>query len=254
MSKSFTMGFVVSGMLAIVVGFGAASWQEKDNQQDRYQKEVVDATADEVTEAAARQNSHRSAFNGFRSDASEQTISELVTPYRGQKIVVGVNVMTRRMTEFNGSETAESYFGEFSRQSDVVIRGQVASKISQITEDGKFVFTDYSVSVMEIFKNREMAPLSKGSIIGVTCPGGKVLIDSVIVKAGGNSIATLPPNRELVLFLKFDPTSQEYKLTRYNGAFEIEAESVRSLAGRFPPNLLGTKTSFLSTTRQVSNQ
>ena len=253
MSKSFMTGFVVSGMLAIVVGFGAASWQQKDNQQDHYQKELVDATPDEVTEAA-RQNPHRSAFNGFRSDPSEQTISELVTPYRGQRIVLGLNVMTSRMTEFNGSETAESYFGEFSRQSDVVIRGQVASKISQITEDGKFVFTVYSVSVMEIFKNREMAPVSTGSNIGVACPGGKVLIDSVIVKAGGNSIATLPPNRDLVLFLKFDPASQEYKLTRYNGAFEIEAESVRSLAGRFPPNLLGTKGLFLSTTRRVSKQ
>ncbi|HXU39982.1 MAG TPA: hypothetical protein VN937_26750 [Blastocatellia bacterium] len=253
MSKSFMTGFVVSGMLAIVVGFGAASWQQKDNQLDRYQKELVDATPDEVTEAA-RQNPNRSAFNGFRSDASEQTISELVTPYRGQRIVLGLNVMTRRMTEFNGSETAESYVGEFSRQSDVVIRGQVASKISQVTEDGKFVFTVYSVSVMEIFKNREMEPVSTGSIIGVTCPGGKVLIDSVIVKAGGNSIATLPPNRELVLFLKFDPASQEYKLTRYNGAFEIEGESVKSLAGRFPPNLLGTKGSFLSTTRRVSKQ
>ena len=157
MSKSFIIGFIV-GVLLLVVASVGASWHQKGAEEEKYQRELAETTPIELADSTARQSTHRNIFNGFRSDESEPTIHELVSPYKGQKIVCGLSVMARRMQEFTGSETPESYFAEFARESDAVVRGKVVSKVSQITEDEKFIYTDYSVLVTEIFKNNATTP------------------------------------------------------------------------------------------------
>lgn len=251
MSKSVALGFMI-GIVLLAVSV-SASWQLKTTGQEEYIREMADATPAEVADSAARQSTHRQIYNGFRSGENEPTLPELLATIGGQRIVYRLVVMARRMREFMGSETPDTYFAEFARESDAVIRGTVKNKISQITEDEKFIFTDYGVLVTEVFKNNTASPLVNGSTITLTCPGGKILISDIIVKAGGNSMASLSVNNDVVLFLKFSPGIGVYKLARYTGSFELGMTSIRPLAGQFPPNLLQDRVSFLKLLRQVSN-
>jgi hypothetical protein len=111
------------------------------------------------------------------------------------------------------------------------------------------------VLVIEVIKNNVTAPFAPNTKITVACPGGKVLIDHVIVEADGNSIASLPVNNsDIVLFLTFIPEARTYKLTRYNGGFALNGESVRPLAGSFPPDFLKDEDSFLNRVKMVSQK
>ena len=146
-----------------------------------------------------------------------------------------------------------NYFQMLTTESDLVIRGRALDRNSQITADGMFLFSDYHVAVTEVFKNNSAESVAAGNTINVALPGGKVLIDSVIVKAEGNSIAVLPVNdAEVVLFLKYVPETGDYKLSRYNGSFELNGTSVRALAGRFPADFLKDEAFFLKTLRTAS--
>src|SRR6185437_15320505 len=99
-----------------------------------------------------------------------------------------------------------------ARESDAIVRGRATSKTSQITEDDSFLFTDYDVVVSEVFKDNTAAPIGTGKTITVTCVGGKIVVDNVIIKAGGNAVALLSVNaQDVLLFLKSVPEAEGYQ-------------------------------------------
>src|SRR4030095_8442698 len=125
-----------------------------------------------------------------------------------------------------------------------------------ITEDDSFLFTDYDVVVAEVFENNTNTILNAGTTITVTSPGGKIVLDGVVVKAGGNGEAKFPVNaQEVLLFLKYIPETDGFKLARYNGGFELNGTFVRPLAGIFPikPRFFENHHSFLRTIKAVSS-
>jgi hypothetical protein len=158
--------------------------------------------------------------------------------------------------EVGKPETAESYFGKLAERSDAVVRGRVTRKVSHLTEDDAFLFTDYDFVVTEVLKNNVMVPLYTGATITVTRPGGKILLDGVIVKATDDCFAPLPVgNHNLVLFLKFVPETGAYQATGDTGTFEVDGETLRPLTEvPFPPGVLRDGDSFLRTTRAVSTK
>ena len=110
--------------------------------------------------------------------------------------------------------------------------------------------------IIEVFKNNAAAPIDAGKTIVVTRPGGKVLVDGVVVKATDAALAALPVNtNDVVVFLQFIPETGAYKTTRATGAFELEGLTVRPLTGiPFPPGVIRDSDSFLETIRAVSNK
>ena len=86
--------------------------------------------------------------------------------------------------------------------------------------------------------------------------GGKIVVDDVIIKPGGNGVALLPVNaQDVLLFLKFAPETEGYKLAN-NGAFELNGMSARPLAGlfNFDPGFFKDESSFLKTIKDLSNK
>jgi hypothetical protein len=90
----------------------------------------------------------------------------------------------------------------------------------------------------------------------VTRPGGKVLLNGVIVKALDMRFEPLPINTyEVVLFLQYIPETGAYKTTQDTGSFELDGLLLRPLTkSNFPPGVLQNKDSFLQTVRDISNQ
>lgn len=257
MSKAFISGLAIGLALLIVVGVGA-SLRQKNAEQERqrvelaeYQAELADATPVEVGILSATQRIHSDLYKHYKTANDDKTISEFLdAAKRSTKIVkldslVGVGPLMQ-------ADKPERFFGELADSSDAIIRGRVTKKVSHVTQDDAFVFTDYDVVITEVLKDNVAAPL--GAAITVTYPGGKVLLDGVIVKARDHLFEPLPLNREVVLFLQSVKGTGSYKPIRYSGCFELDGVTLKALTGKeLPPGVLHGE-SFLQTVRAVSNK
>lgn len=259
MSKAFIFGFV-AGAVLLIVGASASSrfqqktakQQEKDAEQKRYMTEIVDATPVQLGVLTNQQRIHSKPYSAYLQITRGKTMSDLAAKAEGKHKVVGMHIGPGLMHEETDPETPENYFGKLANEMDAIIRGRVTKKTSQIAEGDSFIFTDYDVLIEEVLKNNIAAPIEAGAMITVNRPGGKVVLNGVIVKATDAAFEPLPLTNEVILFLKFIPEAGTYQ-TQAIGSFELDSSSVRPLTGdHFPPGVLQNKDSFLQTLRAVS--
>lgn len=255
MSKAYVYGFVAGLLLLIVAGVIGFQAQRKDPEEEAYRAEVVDATPAQIGVLTAKQRIHSNFFTRYQQ-VRDRTISETVARAKGKTRLVEIIIFLGLGPALIEPETPENYFGELADTSSTVIRGRVIDKVSHITEDGAFVLTDYSVTVTEVLKNNALAHLDSGATISVIHPGGKVVLDGIIVKANDQAFTPLPiNNHEVVLFLQYIPETESYRLTRNTGSFELDGPVLRPLTkDKFPPGVLQEANLFLQTTRAVSKQ
>jgi hypothetical protein len=266
MSKSYILGIVV-GIILLTVGGAAGSKLRPKLQQgvsgsnlqqideeEKYKAEIGDATPVELGVLTNKQRIHSKLYTYYLEMRRGRTISGLVASVKGKSKIVKTTVFVP-LVEMPEPEPPEKFFGKHADTSDAIVRGVVTTKISQITEDDSFVFTDYDVVVTEVLKNKATAPIETGATINVTRPGGKVLLDGIIVKATDQLFAPFSLGREVILFLKFVPESGTYKATDATGCFEIDGLSLRPLTDlHFPSGVLHDKDSFLQTLRVVTKE
>jgi hypothetical protein len=252
--------WLLAGLALVVVGVVGASRLKQEEPEQHYRAELVDATPVQQGQMTDKQRIHGRLYSNYNRRMFKP-ISEFVaqgnTAKRKDRIL-GVDLligMVSLPTEPE-SETPNVYFGGLARSSDAVVRGAVLSKVSQITEDDWFVFTDYDFEVREVLKNTSKASLESGSAITVTRPGGKIVEDGVIIKVTDQAFAPLPMNRDIVLFLRLVEETGAYRATSDTGAFELGRSSVRALTGEhFPPGVLDNDVdSFLVTLRNITNR
>lgn len=261
MSKAFVFGFAIGLTLFAVIGVGA-SRRQRDVQRDaeekarqelaQYNAEIVDATPVQMAVRTERERIHGKLYR--YQYLTNKTISELLASPPSR--ILGIDLLIGQGQVLTESRSPESYFGELVRASDVVIRGKVTKKASQITEDGAFIFTDYDVSVMEILKDNSASPLAPGSTITVTRPGGKVVVEGIIVKARDRYFGPLPlSDHPVLLFLRYIPETAAYKAINSFGAFEVDGSSIRPLTEEpLPPGILRNGVSPLQTVRAISSR
>lgn len=261
MSKSFIFGFIVGLALLAVAGVGASKLQSKeaqriDAEEKAYQAEIVDATPVQLGILTQQQRIHSNFYTHYLQRSAGRTISDLIEQAKGKSRIVSTIALVGLTEALTELETPEKYFGALVQKSDAVIRGRVTKKVPQITVDGSFVFTDYDVVITEALKRNKIAPFDVGTTIIVTRPGGKVLIDGVIVKAIDMCFESLPVNaNEVVLFLQYIPETGAYKTTQDTGSFELDGSLLRPLTkSAYPPGVLQDKDSFLQTVRAASNR
>ena len=272
MSKSFVYGFIV-GIVLLIVEVGAGSQIPRDNSKETeaqieemrlFEREVIDATPTQLGVLTARQRSHSKLYSVYKDQISRlfsvheegtrKTISDFIA--HPESKVLGVNLGIGLGPKLKESQTPEEYFGKLAYASDAVIRGRVVQKISQITEDDTFIFTDYDVEVIEVFKDNATPLLATGRSIIVTRPGGKVVVDGIIVEILDEHFLPLPvDNKAVILFLNYVPETGAYQATRDTGSFQLDGETLRPLTGyHFPPGVLRDSNSFLRTVRAIQNK
>jgi len=261
MSKPFVLGFVIGLALLVVAGVGASRLHQKDAEDVKhraelaeYQAELSDAAPVQLGVLSQKERIHSTLYTHYRERNNNRRISELIEPARGTHKIVGIDFLIGLSPLLTESQTPESFLGELARESDAIIRGKVTNRVSRITEDEGFIFTEYDILVTEVLKNNVAARLNVGSTIDVTRPGGKVLLDGVIVKARDHYFAALPVNgHEILLFLQFIKETGAYKATRYSGSFELNGSTVTPLtADELPPGVIRDANSLLQTARIVS--
>lgn len=260
MSKSFVLGFIVGTTLLIVAGVGASKLQDKnaklkEEDEKQYQIEVVDATPVQSDSLTEQQRIHSRIFAHYKEMrsglADYHKISDFFAHPKGK--VMGT-IITVGFGPVPEPKTPEEYLSELTQTSDAVIKGTIIRKVSQITEDDSFIFTDYDIVVTEIIKNNATVPLELGKPIIVTRPGGKITKNGILVKVDDEKFLPLPLNHNVLLFLSFIPETGAYKTTEATGSFELNGSSVRPLTGVHLPFEPQDEYSFLQTARLVSNK
>jgi hypothetical protein len=263
MTKPFVLGFILGIALLIVAGVGASRLQRRDAtrvnadaEEKEYQAKIADATPVQFGVLTAKQSVHSKFYSHYLEGRGGKTISGLVAQAKGRSKIASTIAFVGHGEVLTEPETPYVYFGALAHASDVVIRGKVTKKTSQITENDGFIFSDYDVVITEILKNNVTAPIDTGATITVTRPGGTVLLDGIIVEAEDRSCEPLPfNNHDVVLFLRFIPETGAYKSTQDTGSFEIDGSVLRPLTGvAFPPGVIRDKDSFLQTVRAISNR
>jgi hypothetical protein len=259
MSKSFIYGFIV-GIVLLIIGVSAGSQIQQDNSKETeaqrelrlFEKEVVDATPTQLGLLTERQQSHSKLYSVYK-ERIRKRISEFIAHPEGKVLAVDFEIGLGPTPRSMKSETPEEYFGKLANESDAIIRGRVIQKVSQITEDDTFIFTDYDVEVMEVFKDNAASPLATGRNIAVTRPGGKIVVDEIIMQVTDHLFLPLPvSNKNVILFLNYIPETGAYQATRDTGSFQLDGETLRPLTElHFPPGVLRDSNSFLKILRRA---
>ena len=111
---------------------------------------------------------------------------------------------------------------------DAVIVGTITGKVSQLTEEQNFVFTDYDVSVEEVIKNNTQAPLQANSSITSTRGGGTIEWNGRVFRVRREDFDTPAIGQRYIMFLRFIPATGAY-LMYGDGTFQISDQTITAL-------------------------
>jgi hypothetical protein len=136
--------------------------------------------------------------------------------------------------------TVASFLRQMSCEADAIVIGRMGTKTSQLTEDGKFTFSDYHMHVLEILKNNAAAPIAVNSDIELTRPGGAIRLNGRVIRVTDSSFPHLEANLQYLLFLKFNSETGSYKAFRSGGDYEVVGDRFSPLVvQRLPAELRG---------------
>ncbi|HEX8000511.1 MAG TPA: hypothetical protein VF528_19165 [Pyrinomonadaceae bacterium] len=234
--------FVGLALILILLSIGAAQITFSARpQQSEFQRSINQKTgkATSVQEGVMteKQKKHSKIFRGFESYTQGKKLRDLTSETWDVYLVVPVgNVITPR--SFNLTE----FLRNMSCEADAVVIGKVQGKVSQIIEEGTFIFTDYELTVSEILKDDDAAPIEVNANITYTSPGGAIELNGRTIRAVDQRREPLQIGERYLLYLKRIPEMSTYKgfsNSRDGDSFQIKDGIITQASNRLLP--LGTK-------------
>ena len=108
-----------------------------------------------------------------------------------------------------------------SCEADAVVSGVIKDKASFLTDDEQYVFTDYTLTVEEVFKDDLTSPIEMHGDIIVTRPCGAITIDGRKVGVTDVVMKSLDKDGRYVLLLKRVPDAGTYSALSSHSGFEL---------------------------------
>jgi hypothetical protein len=112
-------------------------------------------------------------------------------------------------------------------EADAVFTGFVQKGESFPTETGQMLFTDYQVTVGDVFRTRRGAQMAAASTAVVTQVGGGVKVDGTMISATLASYPPLTPGQEYVFFAQFLPRTKSYHPAEGGRAWPVRRGRVK---------------------------
>lgn len=217
---------VVLGVLASTT---ILIYSQAQNNKSAENKDATVVTEGVMTE---KQKQHSKGFDAYQSGKkiSETILQQAKT--NGPRIVDLKVLPPLPVLSPAGTghyESSHEFLTKMTANSDAVLVGVVKEKSSQLTENGKFVFTDYLFQVEEVIKNNSGKPISMSELVTITRPGGKILLNGFAVKATDESFQNLNTEGKYILFLKFVPETGAYQSVNPEGSFLINNGKAKTL-------------------------
>jgi hypothetical protein len=128
--------------------------------------------------------------------------------------------------------------------SDAVLSGHVRSVQSFPTEDGRFLFSEYAVEALRVFRSMSRAG-TRGTVLTVIRLGGEMTIDGRPVTATISSFPALSTNRRYLLFLKYHSDTDTFETASPAGTLEIRGPYSNRQSCRYRRSGNGRRHTFL---------
>jgi hypothetical protein len=170
------------------------------------------------TESTQKQKEHSKLYKEYKRDqklpvlAATATDDVTIIEGVGQKVFQPDAPRHNFQTLING----------LACNSDAVVIGVVKNKISQLTENEEFIFTDYELLVEDVLKDNPAVPIQKNTSIIITRPGGTIQINNRKVSALDETFKPLDVEGRYLLFLRFIPVTGAYKASSSTGSYQLK--------------------------------
>lgn len=229
-----------SGVMVIfgILGFGTvrllnASQQARPETIDTSKQEKpsletlrIEATKLQPGVMPEKQKEHSKLYKSYNIAHKGRKLVDRGKGVHDVRVVIGEPMPKPIQSDL----TPQEFLHELSCKSDAVVIIKVVGKESQLTEDEDFLFSDYSVKVIELLKNNKRDPIDLDSVLTVTRPGGTVNIGGRIIQAIDSKYKEMRKNKEYLLFLSYIPATKSYKAVDARSSFDLQGEEGRSVA------------------------
>ena len=234
---------VFLGSVLAVVAMSALDLLPTQGQKRSESKEEV-ATPVQEGVNSAKQKEHSKLYKDYKGVGK---LSDLIRQNSSnQELKITVLPGIPEVAPPGQIQESDGFLQKLTASSDAVVIGTVTAKASQITENERFVFTDYSLTVDEVLKD-EAANLQPQTEITVTRPGGKILFQGRVISARDKSFCPLAIGGHYLLFLRYIPATGAYQAVNSVSSFELVNGVVKPLTeGPTAKNIGGNVESFLS--------
>lgn len=166
-----------------------------------------------------KQRVHSRRYNGL---GLGRKLTEIPSEKKTRNGDVDVSIVRGPGMPFSsGSEEPNSEIEKAAWKADAIVIGTIKTKASQLSEDETFVFTDYDISVDQVLKDNPVAPVQAASLITVTAPGGKILLDGRVIQAIDKSLEPFEIGGRYLLFLRFIPETTSYWVSGVDASAQI---------------------------------
>jgi hypothetical protein len=256
MSRAFTLGVVIGGLALLIAGSVGATRLRPVRVQSEANAQL-DAEREQATRVGtvALDNVHRrELFEGYEVFAGGKTLAELAAETTNGYVRLVVHKGLSVAPPMNSQVSRRNLLADEAENADLVVQGTVIRQASHITAGGSFLFTDYAVQVTNVLKETPLTPVSPGETINTTRPGGRVLLEDILVIVIDENEPALTTGGDFVLFLKYVPEAQTYMASSTRGTFAFDKGNnmVRAVGSdRVARAMEGTAEAFLRDLRSL---
>lgn len=205
-------------------------------QQAQIKPEIKRDEATEVQRGrfSSEEKAYSKEYNKLYADYHGLNLDLLIEigKRKNKSEIVGTSIGIPFSAKFPQSvqKTPTRFLINLSCKSDAVVVGSIEEKSAHLTENEKFIYTQYKFFIEDIVKNNSVLPIAINERISVTRPGGTIKINNQLIQAEDKSYAPLEPNKKYLLFLKFVPEAKGYMVADINGDFVLKGSSFAALS------------------------
>ncbi len=207
------IGFLLA-VSAVVFGIFFATPSSQGQKQQKDEPTVVQKGR--VTDKDRAFSKEYKKLYGFREG---EKLTELKQE-GGIGITIGVGSRPNSTDSFVTTEN--QFLEKLSCEADAIVVGKVNKKQSHLSVDETFVYTSYDFQIKRVIKDNSVSPIDVNNTITVTRPGGFIKIDEQEIQFDDASYKSLELNKEYLLFLKFVPEANGYKVFNSQSDFALE--------------------------------
>lgn len=154
-----------------------------------------------------RREASRSVFEGLRNPHS-QKLDEAVAIAKGEVRIereLGLPMLTP-----GSSFDLMSFLSKRACDADAIVVGRVTKGVSDLTEDGSFIYTAFDVEIDDVLKDNVGHALTTGEAILVLRTGGAIELSGKRIVAEDKSATSLESGERYLLFLTYFPERSTY--------------------------------------------
>jgi hypothetical protein len=229
---------IVIGVIAlfVFVGLGIFLFAPSSHGQKQFSEEPTVVTKGQRTD---EERAYSNEYKKLYSAIATQKLTDLKKSDRKAGVELGVSI-GKEKPFFLGIETpptSQEFLHRLVCGADAVVLGTPITKISHLTEDETFVYSQYSFRVEKVFK--ETPPIKGGEIISVTRPGGLVKVNSQVIRVEDKNFEQLQFGKEYVLFLRYVPAASGYMIADPDGDVVLDGAVINGLSNMEIPDYIG---------------